>query len=92
MQLHEDDVDCFRRIHVHNTTSPIESIKEAHELLLNEPNNAKALQFIAWHNFPHADTITTSADIELFKMNISSLESALLSGMITIYWHLNFIG
>jgi hypothetical protein len=57
MKTLDDNINCFRRIHVYHDLNPIQSLEEALALLHQDSKNARALQFIAWYDFPHRDDI-----------------------------------
>jgi hypothetical protein len=87
----DDNINCFRRIHVYHDLNPIQSLEEALALLHQDSKNARALQFIAWYDFPHRDDIykqprsfrilgSTVAIIDYLER---SLESGRVSQLIT---------
>ena len=73
MEIIDDiDVDLFRNVHVQVQRPAITSLSEAKSLLLQEPKDAKALQYLGWWHLCHAQNYGTAAQF---------LEKSIDSGM-----------
>lgn len=61
--------------------SPIATLAEAQALLDEDPESARALQFIAWFNYPHRENITEEPrKVDRLMSTIDLLERSIKSG------------
>lgn len=66
--------------------SPIKTLEEAHALLDENPESARALQFIAWFNYPHRENIAEECQVDRLKSTIDLLERSIMSGKLFLDW------
>jgi hypothetical protein len=83
VQTFDDDINCFRRIHTINSINPVKNLGEAYALLKEDPENARALQFIAWFDYPHRNNIQEEPrKVQILESIIKLLKRSIISGML----------
>lgn len=77
----DDDISQFRRIHTINSIKPVETLEEANALLKEDSENANALQFIAWFDYPHRKHIQAEPrKVRILESIVNLLERSITSG------------
>jgi hypothetical protein len=63
-----------------NIANPIKNLEEAYALLKEDPENARALQFIAWFSYPHRNNIQEEPRKVQILEAIDLLTRSIISG------------
>ena len=87
IQGFEADLNLFRRIHITEKVNPIKSLEEAHLLLDKDSENARALQFIAWFNYPHRNNMQDPPNVEQLESVMNLLERSKNAGKLFAIHH-----
>jgi hypothetical protein len=81
VQIFDDDINCFRRIHMTNSINPVKNLEEAYALLKEDSENASALQFIAWFDYPHRNNSQEEPrKVQILESIINLLTRSIISG------------
>lgn len=72
IQIEDESMKLYRRIHIYNSIRRIEFLNEANSILLKDPHNAPANQYRGWWHLSHEiDEVTA---VNFLKRSIDSGE------------------
>jgi hypothetical protein len=81
----DDGISYFRRIHAIHSINPVKNLEEAYALLKEDPENARALQSIAWFDYPHRNNIQEEPrKVQILESIIDLLKRSIISGMLSL--------